>query len=57
MAKKAYTVQTPVNHDGRRFEIGETIELDGAQAQPLLDCGAVLPVIGKTGKIGEKNDV
>lgn len=39
MAK--YKVLTPVDHDGERFEPGKYIELDDAQAKPLLAVRAI----------------
>lgn len=40
---KAYTVQSPVEHDGVRYEPGEPIELSEDQAKPLIDAGAIKP--------------
>lgn len=40
--KKDYTVQSPVVHDGQRFEIGETISLEDQHAGPLLAVRAIL---------------
>lgn len=32
-----YSVLSPLDHDGVRYAIGETVELSEAQAAPLLD--------------------
>lgn len=39
MAK--YTALTPIHHDGRRYLEGDSIVLDSAAAQPLLELGAI----------------
>lgn len=31
-----YTVQSPLQHNGKRFEAGSTIELEAEAAKPLL---------------------
>ena len=41
--KKSYTVHSPLIHDGIRYEIGETVELDDPSAAPLLAAGVVTP--------------
>lgn len=45
--QRRYTIQSPVIHDGRRYEIGETIELAEDQAVLLIAVGAVIEVTGK----------
>lgn len=33
--------RTPINHDGKRYEEGEPLDVkDKKQAQALIDCGA-----------------
>lgn len=39
----AYTVQSNLDHDGHRYAPEETVHLDDADAQPLLDAGVVKP--------------
>ena len=39
-------VLSPVKHDGKKFAVGDSIELTDAQAKALADVGA----IGKAGK-------
>ncbi len=41
MAKKTYQALTPIDCDGERYEIGEPIELEDKQAQPLLAVSAI----------------
>lgn len=42
------TVLSPVNHDGREYAEGDTIEIkDEAQAQALISAGAAEPVVAK----------
>lgn len=41
MAKKKYTVQTPVRHDGKDYAPGESIELDIPDDHHLLKDGVV----------------
>lgn len=36
-----YRILTPVEHDGKRFEPGYTIDLEDAQAAPLLALAAI----------------
>lgn len=36
-----YRILTPVEHDGKRFEPGTTIDLDDTQASPLLTLAAI----------------
>ena len=36
MSKKAYEVISPLQRDGRRYEIGATIQLTDDEAAPLL---------------------
>lgn len=36
-----YTILSPVEHDGERYEIGATIDLEDAQAAPLLALAAI----------------
>lgn len=36
-----YTVQTPLQHDADRYEIGDPIELSAKAAEPLLAAGAL----------------
>lgn len=36
MAKKIYKVISPVDHDRKRYEIGDSIELGDEHAKPLL---------------------
>lgn len=43
MAKKTYTVLTPVSHDNKDYAPGKSIDLDDDQAAPLLECKAVEP--------------
>lgn len=45
MAK--YIARSAVDHDLRRYEIGETLELDDAAAAPLLATGAIVKATGK----------
>lgn len=35
-AKASYEVTSPLEHDGDRYEVGSTVELTPAQAEPLL---------------------
>lgn len=41
MAKKTYSVQSRVEHNGEPFEVGAAIELDDKHALPLLAVGAI----------------
>lgn len=43
MATKTYTVKSTLNHDQKDYPAGSTIELDDADAAPLLAGGAVEP--------------
>ena len=38
-----FTCCTPVRHDGKRYAPGETLNLNAAQAEPLLALGAITP--------------
>ncbi len=40
-AVSAYVCLTRIDHAGARYEAGDTIELNGAQAAPLLDLKAI----------------
>lgn len=44
MSAKKYTANRPIEHNGKRFEEGETIELEDLHATPLLERGAVTAV-------------
>jgi len=41
MAK--YIVKSPLNHDGKLYELGKTIELTEEQAEPLLAVKTIEP--------------
>ena len=36
-----FRVLRPVEHDGQRYAVGDTLELDAAVAAPLLTAGAL----------------
>lgn len=36
-----YKVLTPVEHDGERFDVDDTIELIAAEAAGLIECKAI----------------
>jgi len=36
-----FTTTTPIKHDGKRYEVGESITLKGDDADRLLAAGAV----------------
>lgn len=38
-----YIVQSMVDHDNQRYQIGDAIKLTAEQAGPLLAVGAILP--------------
>lgn len=38
-----YTVLSAVEHDGKRYEADDPIDLPEKQAKPLLDAGAIKP--------------
>lgn len=44
-----YIAQRPIDHDGRRYDIGETVPVTGDAAAALLAVGAVT----KAGESGE----
>lgn len=57
MAVKTYTVLSPLNHDGKPYAPGASIELDPAAARPLVEVGTidasraeVVPIGGKDAK-------
>ena len=37
----SYTCHSAVRHDGKRYAPGETLNLNAAQAEPLLVLGAI----------------
>ena len=37
----SYTCRSAVRHDGKRYAPGETLNLNAAQAEPLLALGAI----------------
>lgn len=41
MATKTYFVQTPLLHDGKAYEIGDSIKLDVPAGHPLIVTGTV----------------
>lgn len=41
MSAKNYTAQTPIDHDGKRYEEGDSIALEDAHAKPLLALNAI----------------
>lgn len=41
MAEKTYTVLSPLNHDGKPYAPGASIELDPAAARPLVEVGTI----------------
>lgn len=41
MAKKTYTVTSPIKHDGEDYAVGEQIDLDPKEAAGLLDVHVV----------------
>lgn len=40
-----YITQHPLEHDGQRYEQGQTVELDDGAANALLAAGALLPPV------------
>lgn len=50
-----YKVLTPVEHNGKRFEPGKTVELDDDTAAPLLAVAAVEPASGKAKPISDES--
>ncbi len=38
---KKYQVNWTLNHDGKKYQQGDTVELSAEQAKPLLDCGVI----------------
>ena len=40
----SYTCHSAVRHDGKRYAPGETLNLNTAQAEPLLALSAITPV-------------
>lgn len=54
MAKKSYTVKTPVNHNNEDFAAGDSIELDDkTEAPALLAVAAIEPAGKKSAVAGE----
>lgn len=45
-----FITQSPIEHDLRRYAIGETVELDEQAAAPLLAAGVIVRPAGK-GKV------
>lgn len=41
MAKKTYKCLTAIDHDGKRYSEGDSIELDGAAEATLVELGRV----------------
>jgi hypothetical protein len=41
-ALKSYTVVSELDHDGERFEAGDSVELTAAEAAPLIKYGVVV---------------
>ena len=37
-----YIAQTPIKHGGKRYKVGEQVDLTKSEADPLLDAGAVV---------------
>jgi hypothetical protein len=35
------TALSPINHDGKQINVGDTFEIEGAQMTQLLDAGAI----------------
>lgn len=54
MAK--YIARSAVDHDLRRYEIGETLELDDAAAAPLLAAGAIVKPTGKGKAVADSGE-
>lgn len=52
--KKAYVVQTPVEHDQVRYEIGEDIELSPEAAAPLLAVEAIVERVDRAADGGRR---
>lgn len=52
MKPKTYITMTVVEHDGKRYEIGQDIILLDPAAKPLLDCGAIVEPAKGTSKEG-----
>lgn len=55
-AKKGYIVQSPVDHDGQRYEIGEPIDLEDKHAKALLEAGAIAEAKAKKAKDQKPDD-
>jgi hypothetical protein len=36
MAKKTYEVVSPLDHNGKRYAVGKTVDLEDDEAAPLL---------------------
>ena len=47
MAKKAYVAKTPIEHDGKPYAEGETIELDDEIDAPALLAVDAIELAGK----------
>lgn len=43
MDELSYTVVSPLDHDGARYEEGDTVSLPETVGAPLVLCGALLP--------------
>lgn len=42
-AKAKYLVKSPLDHNGKRYEIGKTVDLTDDEAEPLLPIDVVEP--------------
>lgn len=49
MAKKTYSVQSPIKHDGKEYAVDETIDLEDKEAEDLRAVGAISDATGVTG--------
>jgi len=45
---KKYTVKTPIQFNGKGFEVGDTIELDDKHAVQLLELDAIVEIAAPT---------
>lgn len=56
MDELAYTVDSPLEHDGVRYAVGESVELPAATGDALVRCGALLPLAEGAPEVAEPED-
>lgn len=53
--KYLVTDRAPIRHDGKTYGVGDEIELEEVQAEPLLSSGAIAPMDGTAKDLTEQD--